>query len=58
MAQSKKLAESLEQLQELQKKGVVAIRSRDLTRTHLNRVIIVDHSRCIRDSFDAFRGWT
>ncbi len=39
MNQAEKLAQSLEQLQELQKKGVVAIRSRDLTRIHLNRLV-------------------
>jgi hypothetical protein len=33
MTQSEKLAQSLELLRELQKKGMVAIRSRDLTRT-------------------------
>ena len=38
MTQSEKLAQSLEQLRELQKNGIVAIRSRDLTRTHLNRL--------------------
>ena len=38
MTPAEKLAQSLEQLQILQKKGV-AIRSRDLTRTHLNRLI-------------------
>jgi len=38
MTQSEKLAQSLEHLHDLQKKGVVAIRSRDLTRTHLNRL--------------------
>jgi len=35
---SEKLAQSLEQLRDLQKNGAVAIRSRDLTRTHLNRL--------------------
>ena len=39
MHQAEKLAQSLEQLRELQKKVVVAIRSRDLTRTHLNRLV-------------------
>jgi len=38
MAKSEKLAQSLEHLRDLQKKGVMAIRSRDLTRTHLNRL--------------------
>lgn len=38
MTQSERLAHSLEQLRNLQKKGVIAIRSRDLTRTHLNRL--------------------
>ncbi len=35
---SEKLAESLEVLQKLQDRGVVAIRSRDLTRTHRERL--------------------
>ena len=35
---SEKLAESLEALHELQKRGVVAIRSEDLTRTHRERL--------------------
>jgi len=35
---SEKLAESLQVLQELQERGVVAIRSRDLTRTHRERL--------------------
>lgn len=39
MTQSEKLANSLIQLRELQKKGMVAIRSRDLTRTHLKRLV-------------------
>lgn len=34
MTQSEKLAQSLEQLRELQKKRTIAIRSRDLTRTY------------------------
>jgi len=38
MNQSEKLAQSLEHLRHLQKKGIVAIRSRDLTRTHLERL--------------------
>lgn len=38
MTLSEKLAQSLEYLLELQKKGIKAIRSRDLTRTHLNRL--------------------
>lgn len=38
MTRSEKLAQSLEHLRDLQKKGLVAIRSRDLTRTHLNRL--------------------
>lgn len=38
MTQSEKLAQSLEQLRDLQKKRIVAIRSRDLTRAHLNRL--------------------
>ncbi len=36
---SEKLAESLETLHELQERGVVAIRSADLTRTHRERLI-------------------
>ena len=36
---SKKLAESLEALKELQDKGVVAIRSTDLSRTHTERLV-------------------
>ncbi len=39
MTQSEKLAQSLKQLLELKKKGMVTIRSRDLTRTHLNRLV-------------------
>ena len=38
MTQSEKLAQSLEYLHEIQKNGMAAIRSRDLTRTHLNRL--------------------
>lgn len=38
MTQSEKLAQSLEQLRELQKNGIVAISSRDLSRTHLSRL--------------------
>lgn len=38
MTQAEKLAQSLEYLQDLQKKGMLAIRSRDLTRAHLNRL--------------------
>ena len=38
MTQSEKLAQSLEYLHDLQKNGMVAIRSSDLTRTHLNRL--------------------
>ena len=38
VAPHEKLAQSLEYLRELQKSGIVAIRSRDLTRTHLNRL--------------------
>lgn len=38
MTHPEKLAQSLEHLRDLQKKGIVAIRSRDLTRTHLNRL--------------------
>jgi len=38
MAPSEKLAQSLEQLRKLQTNGVIAIRSRDLTRTHLKRL--------------------
>jgi hypothetical protein len=34
-----KLADSLEALHELQSRGVVAIRSRDLTRTHRQRLV-------------------
>ena len=36
---SEKLAESLEVLTALQKRGVMAIRSGDLTRTHRERLI-------------------
>ena len=36
---SEKLAESLEVLKELQDKGIIAIRSRDLSRTHRERLI-------------------
>ncbi|MFT5115741.1 MAG: hypothetical protein ACI8P9_005094 [Parasphingorhabdus sp.] len=36
---SEKLAESLEVLQEIQERGVVAIRSSDLTRTHRERLL-------------------
>lgn len=36
---SEKLAESLEALKELQESGIVAIRSRDLSRTHRQRLI-------------------
>ncbi|PLW70296.1 cell filamentation protein Fic [Pseudohalioglobus lutimaris] len=36
---SEKLAESLESLKDLQDRGVVAIRSRDLTRTHRERLL-------------------
>jgi Fic family protein len=39
VTQAEKLAQSLEHLQDFQKKGRVAIRSRDFTRTHLNRLI-------------------
>ncbi len=35
---SEKLAESLEQLHQLQERGVVAVRSRDLSRTHRERL--------------------
>ncbi|MBP9764019.1 MAG: Fic family protein [Gammaproteobacteria bacterium] len=38
ISQSAKLAESLDYLHNLQKKGIVAIRSRDLSRTHLTRL--------------------
>ncbi len=51
MTQSEKLAQSLEQLQKLQKNGIVAIRSRNLTRTHLNRLM--------KNGFlkDVIKGW-
>ena len=39
---SEKLAESLEILKELQDRGVVAVRSRDLSRTH--REILLESS--------------
>ena len=47
----KKLAESLEVLQSLQKKGLVAIRSSDLTRTHRERLV--------RNGFlqEVMKGW-
>lgn len=38
MKPSEKLAQSLELLRDLQKMGITAIRSRDLTRTHLSRL--------------------
>jgi hypothetical protein len=38
MKSSEKLAQSLELLRDLQKKGVTAIRSRDLTRTHISQL--------------------
>lgn len=38
-APSEKLAESLEVLQELQKKGTIAIRSEDLSRVHRERLL-------------------
>ena len=36
---SEKLAESLEVLKDMQERGAVAIRSRDLTRTHRERLL-------------------
>ncbi len=47
----KKLAESIEFLRSLQKKGLVAIRSRDLTRTHRERLV--------RNGFlkEVMKGW-
>ncbi|MFQ5903790.1 MAG: cell filamentation protein Fic, partial [Candidatus Binatia bacterium] len=46
-----KLAESLEALKELQKRGVVAIRSAHLTRTHRERLL--------RNGFlhEVMKGW-
>ncbi len=48
---SQKLAESLKALHSLQKKGVVAIRSKDLTRTHRERLL--------QNGFikEIFKGW-
>lgn len=39
MSPPPKLADSLEALHELQRQGVVAIRSRDLSRTHRERLL-------------------
>jgi hypothetical protein len=38
-APSEKLAESLKVLKNLQKKGVIAIQAKDLTRTHRERLV-------------------